>query len=123
MGRDPVKPVWLVTAVLLAAFLFRRRRHLEPTLLAGGAIAVVGSLVYGLGLIHLPNLERLLIDIGERLGAWTYLLVGALAFFETGAFVGLVAPGETALLLGGLVAGQGHIDLVTMIAIVWTAAT
>jgi membrane protein DedA with SNARE-associated domain/membrane-associated phospholipid phosphatase len=122
MGRDPVKPVWLVTAVLLAAFLFRRRRHLEPTLLAGGAIAVVGSLVYGLGLIHLPNLERLLIDIGERLGAWTYLLVGALAFFETGAFVGLVAPGETALLLGGLVAGQGHIDLVTMIAIVWTAA-
>jgi undecaprenyl-diphosphatase len=117
-----VKPVWIVFAVALAAFLVWRRRRLEPTLLAGGAIAAVAALVYGLGVVHLPNLEHLLIDIGERLGKWTYLLVGALAFFETGAFIGLVAPGETALLLGGLVAGQGQIDLLTMIAIVWAAA-
>jgi undecaprenyl-diphosphatase len=117
-----MKPVWLVFAAALAAFLIHRRHRLEPTLLAGGAIVVVGSLVYGLGVVHLPNLEHLLIDIGERLGKWTYLLVGALAFFETGAFIGLVAPGETALLLGGLVAGQGQIDLLTMIAIVWAAA-
>lgn len=117
-----MKPIWLVFAVALAAFLVWRRRRVEPTLLIGGAIVVVGSLIYGLGLVHLPNLEELLIDIGERLGNWTYLLVGALAFFETGAFVGLIAPGETALLLGGLVAGQGQIDLLTMIAIVWAAA-
>jgi undecaprenyl-diphosphatase len=117
-----VKPAWIVFAVALAAFLVWRRRRLEPTVLAGGALAAVAALVYGLGLIHLPNLEQLLIDVGETLGAWTYVLVGALAFFETGAFVGLVAPGETALLLGGLVAGQGHIDLLTLIAIVWAAA-
>jgi membrane protein DedA with SNARE-associated domain/membrane-associated phospholipid phosphatase len=117
-----VKPIWLIFAVALAAYLVWRRRRLEPTLLAGGAIVVVGALVYGLGLVHLPNLETLLIDIGERLGKWTYLLVGAMAFFETGAFIGLVAPGETALLLGGLVAGQGQIDVLTMIAIVWFAA-
>jgi membrane protein DedA with SNARE-associated domain/membrane-associated phospholipid phosphatase len=117
-----VKPVWLVFAAALVAFLVWRRRRLEPTLLAGGALAAVAAFVYGLGVIHFPNLEELLIDVGERLGTWTYLLVGALAFFETGAFVGLVAPGETALLLGGLVAGQGHIDVLTMIAIVWAAA-
>jgi membrane protein DedA with SNARE-associated domain/membrane-associated phospholipid phosphatase len=117
-----VKPVWIVFAAALVAFLVWRRRRLEPTLLAGGALAAVAAFVYGLGVIHLPNLEELLIDIGERLGSWTYLLVGALAFFETGAFVGLVAPGETALLLGGLVAGQGQIDVLTMIAIVWAAA-
>jgi membrane protein DedA with SNARE-associated domain/membrane-associated phospholipid phosphatase len=117
-----VKPVWIVFAAALVAFLVWRRRRLEPTLLAGGALAAVAALVYGLGVIHLPNLEQLLIDVGERLGSWTYLLVGALAFFETGAFVGLVAPGETALLLGGLVAGQGQIDVLTMIAIVWAAA-
>jgi membrane protein DedA with SNARE-associated domain/membrane-associated phospholipid phosphatase len=117
-----VKPTWLVFAAALAAYLVWRRRRLEPTLLAGGVIVVIGSVVYGLGLVHLPNLEELLIDIGERLGKWTYLLVGALAFFETGAFIGLVAPGETALLLGGLVAGQGQIDVLTMIAIVWFAA-
>jgi membrane protein DedA with SNARE-associated domain/membrane-associated phospholipid phosphatase len=117
-----VKPVWLVFAAALVAFLVWRRRRLEPTLLAGGALVAVASFVYGLGVIELPNLEELLIDIGERLGNWTYLLVGALAFFETGAFVGLVAPGETALLLGGLVAGQGQVDVLTMIAVVWACA-
>jgi membrane protein DedA with SNARE-associated domain/membrane-associated phospholipid phosphatase len=117
-----VKPIWLIFAAALAAYLVWRRRRLEPTLLVGGAIVVLGAIVYGLGLVHLPNLESLLIDIGERLGKWTYLLVGAMAFFETGAFIGLVAPGETALLLGGLVAGQGQIDVLTMIAIVWFAA-
>jgi membrane protein DedA with SNARE-associated domain len=122
MGGDAVKPTWLVFAVALAAFLVWRRRRLEPTLIAGGAIVAVGSLVYGLGLIHLPNLEKLLIDVGKTLGSWTYLLVGAFAFFETGAFVGLVAPGETAMLLGGLVAGQGRIDVITLIAIVWACA-
>jgi undecaprenyl-diphosphatase len=117
-----VKPVWLVAAVALVAYLVWRRRRLEPTLLAGGALVAVAAFVYGLGVIHFPDLEQLLIDIGERLGKWTYLLVGALAFFETGAFIGLVAPGETALLLGGLVAGQGQVDVLTMIAVVWAAA-
>jgi undecaprenyl-diphosphatase len=117
-----VKPIWIVFAVALAAFLVWRRRRLEPTVVAGGALVAVAALVYGLGLVHLPNLEQLLLDVGETLGAWTYLLVGALAFLETGAFIGLIAPGETALLLGGLVAGQGHIQLLTLIAVVWTAA-
>jgi membrane protein DedA with SNARE-associated domain/membrane-associated phospholipid phosphatase len=117
-----VKPTWLVFAAALAAFLVWRRRRLEPTLIAGGAIVAIGSLVYGLGVVHLPNLEKLLIDVGQTLGSWTYLLVGAFAFFETGAFIGLVAPGETAMLLGGLVAGQGHIDVITLIAIVWACA-
>jgi membrane protein DedA with SNARE-associated domain/membrane-associated phospholipid phosphatase len=117
-----VKPVWLVFAAALVAFLVWRRRRLEPTLLAGGALVAVAAFVYGLGVIHFPDLEQLLIDVGERLGSWTYLLVGVLAFVETGAFVGLVAPGETALLLGGLVAGQGQVDVLTMIAIVWACA-
>jgi membrane protein DedA with SNARE-associated domain/membrane-associated phospholipid phosphatase len=112
----------MVFAVALVAFLIWRRRRLEPTLLAGGVLVAVAAFVYSLGVIHFPDLEQLLIDVGERLGSWTYLLVGALAFFETGAFIGLVAPGETALLLGGLVAGQGQVDVLTMIAIVWACA-
>ncbi|HEX5711891.1 MAG TPA: bifunctional DedA family/phosphatase PAP2 family protein, partial [Solirubrobacterales bacterium] len=56
------------------------------------------------------------------LGAWTYLLVGFFAFAETGAFVGLVVPGETTMLLGGAVAGQGAIDVYLLIAIAWFAA-
>jgi undecaprenyl-diphosphatase len=117
-----VKPVPLVVAALLAAFLIWRRRRLEPTLLIGGAIVAVLTAIYGTGVVKLPNLEESLISVGKTLGAWTYLLVGALAFFETGAFIGLIAPGETALLLGGLVAGQGQIDVLTLIGIVWACA-
>ena len=65
---------------------------------------------------------ELLEDVSNALGAWTYLLVGVFAFLETGAFVGLVVPGETVMLLGGAVAGQGEIDIYLLIAIAWFAA-
>lgn len=116
--------IWpFVAAAALVAFLVRRRRHLEPPLLVGGALVAVGLCVYGSGLVKLPNLEELLLHIGNTLGQWTYLLVAVLAFLETGAFVGLLAPGETAMILGGVVAGQGEISVITLIALVWVAAT
>ncbi len=113
---------WLLIAVALAAFLFVRRRKLGRVELGVGVLATAGAVLVGAGVIDLPNIEKLIEDVGTRLGSWTYLLVGTLAFLETGAFVGLVAPGETAVLVGGLVAGQGQIDLLVLIAIVWTAA-
>jgi membrane protein DedA with SNARE-associated domain/membrane-associated phospholipid phosphatase len=112
----------LIAAVALAAFLVLRRRKLEPTLLIGGAIAVVALLVYGSGLVEFPDFKKIVEDAGNKLGRWTYLVVGVMAFFETGAFVGLIAPGETFLIFGGVVAGQGTISLVALIAIVWTCA-
>jgi membrane protein DedA with SNARE-associated domain len=68
------------------------------------------------------DLQQLLEDISNTLGAWTYLLVGFFAFAETGAFIGLVVPGETTMLIGGAVAGQGVIDVYLLIAIAWFAA-
>ena len=68
------------------------------------------------------NVEQLLEDLSAKLGDWTYVLVGALAFLETGAFIGLVFPGETAVILGGAVAGQGETSIVITIAIVWFCA-
>ncbi|HWH92285.1 MAG TPA: VTT domain-containing protein [Baekduia sp.] len=112
----------IAAAVLLAAFLVVRRRKLEPTLLIGGGIVVLGLLVYGSGAIELPNIKQIVEDAGDTLGKWTYLVVGVMAFFETGAFVGLIAPGETFLIFGGVVAGQGTISLVALIAITWTCA-
>ena len=69
----------------------------------------------------LPNidLQQPLEDISAKLGAWTYVLVGLAAFLETGAFVGLVLPGETVVILGGAVAGQGETSIVLTIGIVW----
>lgn len=91
-------------------------------LIAVAAAAVAfGYYVISRQLGHL-DLQGLLEDISNTLGAWTYLLVGFFAFAETGAFVGLVVPGETVMLLGGAVAGQGAIDIYLLIAIAWFAA-
>ena len=68
------------------------------------------------------DVEQLLEDISTKLGDWTYVLVGALAFLETGAFVGLVFPGETSVILAGAVAGQGETQIVVTIAVVWFCA-
>jgi undecaprenyl-diphosphatase len=72
----------------------------------------------------LPNvdLQGAIQDLSHGLGGWTYLLVGALAFLETGAFVGLIAPGEFTVMLGGAVAGQGDISLPLILAITWLCA-
>lgn len=89
-------------------------------------IAIAAAIAAGYYLISrvIPHddLQQLLEDISNTLGAWTYLLVGVFAFAETGAFVGLVVPGETVMLLGGAVAGQGAIDVYVLIAIAWFAA-
>jgi membrane protein DedA with SNARE-associated domain/membrane-associated phospholipid phosphatase len=117
-----VKPGPLVFAVILAAFLAVRWKKLEPTLKVGGVLAVLGLLVYGSGVVHPPNVKTIVEDAGTKLGRWTYLVVAVAAFFETGAFVGLIAPGETFLIFGGVVAGQGTVSLVALIALVWAAA-
>ena len=113
---------WLLGAVALAAFLFARRRRLGRWTQLGGWLVVAGAAVIGFGIVELPNLEELLLDVGAALGPWTYLLVGVLAFLETGAFVGLIAPGETTVIVGGVVAGQGEISLSVLIAITWACA-
>jgi len=85
------------------------------------AVIAVGYYFISQELGHL-DLQGLLEDVSNTLGAWTYLLVGVFAFAETGAFVGLVVPGETVMLLGGAVAGQGAIDIYLLIAIAWFSA-
>jgi membrane protein DedA with SNARE-associated domain/membrane-associated phospholipid phosphatase len=95
-----------------------RRRLLVLALVAAAAIAVYASGV----LDELPDAKTMIGDLARGLGRWTYLLVGLLAFLETGAFVGLVAPGETVVLVGGVIAGQGEISLMLLIGIVWACA-
>ena len=87
------------------------------------AVLVVGAIYYFISrqLGHL-DLQNLLEEVSDTLGAWTYLLVAVFAFAETGAFIGLVVPGETVMLLGGAVAGQGAISIYLLIAIAWFSA-
>ena len=95
----------------------RKRLKIAAVALAIGAVYFFISRQLG----HL-DLQSLLEDVSNTLGAWTYLLVAVFAFAETGAFVGLVVPGETVMLLGGAVAGQGAIDIYLLIAIAWFSA-
>jgi membrane-associated protein len=94
----------------------------RSALLAAGALAAAAFAAVTAGLVHPPDVEATLTGLSETLGPWTYVLVGALAFLETGAFVGLVAPGETAVVLGGVVAAQGDVSLVAIILVTWPAA-
>lgn len=99
--------------------LAARRKRLAVAIVAAAVIAGYYLLSRQLGQL---NLHRLLAEISNTLGAWTYLLVGVFAFAEVGAFVGIIVPGETVMLLGGAVAGQGAISIYLLIGIAWFAA-
>jgi membrane protein DedA with SNARE-associated domain/membrane-associated phospholipid phosphatase len=96
----------------------RDRRVRLPLILA----AVVGGYLLLGAVVPDIDLEQLLEDVSTTLGGWTYALVAVSAFLETGAFIGLVAPGETVVILAGAVAGQGETSLLVTIGIVWGAA-
>lgn len=60
--------------------------------------------------------------VGEQVGGWLYVIAGFLAFGEAALMIGVVLPGETALLVAGFAAQQGYIRLWPMIAVAVGAA-
>lgn len=113
----------LVLALAVAALLVRswggrsRARRALPLLAIATLVAI------GLGVMpDLPHPEDVIEDIAVTLGPWTYLLVGVMSFAETGAFVGFVAPGEMTVIVAGVIAGQGEIDIKLLIPLVWVCS-
>jgi membrane protein DedA with SNARE-associated domain/membrane-associated phospholipid phosphatase len=112
-----------VVAVLVAAFVVWRWRRLSFERKALGIVAVLALAIYASGVLSaLPDPKKIIEDVAQKLGPWTYALVGVAAFLETGAFVGLVAPGETVVVASGVIAGQGEISLIPLIGLVWLCA-
>ncbi len=70
----------------------------------------------------MADVLELLQRIGENAGPWLYLIAGGLAFAEAAVLVGMVFPGEVALLVAGFAAHQGWLDLRLMIVIAVGAA-
>ena len=68
------------------------------------------------------DVQSALHDISNAIGAFAYGLAGLAAFLETGAFVGLLLPGETVVILAGAVAGQGATLIWLTIIVVWLGA-
>jgi membrane protein DedA with SNARE-associated domain/DNA-binding NarL/FixJ family response regulator len=109
----------LILGVLTAGAVGARWRRLSARTRALGAAFAIAFAVWGSGLTQAPNLETIARDVGATLGSYTYLVVAVLAFLETGAGIGLLVPGELAVVIGGVTSGQGHTELLVLIAIVW----
>lgn len=109
-------------ALAVAATTLWRWPHLGWRLRGLGVVMCGGLVLYAAGIIQLPQFKDVITSVGSTLGDYTYALVAVMAFLETGAFVGLVVPGETVLIVGGVVAGQGHIDLGLLVGLTWLCA-
>ncbi|TAM93270.1 MAG: DedA family protein [Jatrophihabitans sp.] len=61
--------------------------------------------------------EHLVESIGNAVGAWLYVIAGALCFGEAAVLLGMVLPGETALLVAGVFCEHGTLSLAVMIPV------
>src|SRR5205807_4301098 len=59
-----MKPLPLAGAALLAGYVAWRGRRLGRLELAGLLVVIAALVAYGVGLIHPPNLEHLIKDVG-----------------------------------------------------------
>src|SRR5436305_6895262 len=68
--------------------------------------------------------EHIMRSIGDTVGEWLYVIAGGLAFAEAAILVGMVLPGETALLVAGVFcnAKYGELKLGIMIPVAVVAA-
>ena len=121
MGAGRVVAAVIAGAVLVQALW--RRRSLTRRAITAWIVAAVLLAVYAAGVLpDPPDLEAVLAGIATTLGPYTYVLVGSVAFLETGAFLGFLTPGDFAVLIGGMVAARGEVDIVLLIGLVWACS-
>ncbi len=75
-----------------------------------------------MGWFHTNILEPIQNFLLGHGGVVAYLIVFGLVFAEDALFVGFVIPGETAAVLGGVLASRGSVDVWVMMAVVVVAA-
>jgi membrane-associated protein len=64
----------------------------------------------------------LLEKIQDLPGGLVYCLVGVLVFGEASLFIGFILPGETAVIIAGVVASRGHVNVVALCVLVVVTA-
>lgn len=71
----------------------------------------------------MPGILTSVVATVLSLHGWpVYLVVALLAFGESAVFLGMVLPGETAMVVAGVLAARGNISLPAIIAVCATAA-
>jgi membrane-associated protein len=68
------------------------------------------------------HLDKHLSPIIQQYGAWTYLLLGAIVFCETGLVVTPFLPGDSLLFAAGAFAANGSLSIAALIGAVAVAA-
>jgi len=66
--------------------------------------------------------EHLVERIGDAVGAWLYVIAGGFCFAEAAILLGMVFPGETALLVAGVFCQRRVLELWIMIPVALFAA-
>jgi undecaprenyl-diphosphatase len=120
MSAGQVLAAIAALTIAAGAIMARRRGKFGGERFVLSLVVAVGLGIYASGLLsHLPDPKKVIEDLADALGTGTYALVGVMAFLETGAFVGLIAPGEFTVIIGGVIAGQGTISVIPLLGIVW----
>jgi membrane protein DedA with SNARE-associated domain len=96
---------------------------LSPAAVGGVAASGVHLAINHNGQVLSASIVSYLVGkIQDLPGGLVYGLVALLVFAEAGLFVGFVLPGETAVIVAGVVASRGHVNVVTLCVVVVFAA-
>jgi membrane-associated protein len=64
------------------------------------------------------NIDQNLVSVVQQYGIWTYLILFAIIFFETGFVIFPFLPGDSLLFVGGAAAASGILDLHLLIIVI-----
>lgn len=84
-------------------------------------LAVAGAIgvIVLAGVLPLPDPYPAARDAVDALGAWTYVLVGAVVLLETSVGLGMLSPGEAVIAVAGAAAAAGTLDPLLLVAVAW----
>lgn len=68
------------------------------------------------------HLDDKLLELVRAYGGWTYLILFLIVFCETGLVVTPFLPGDSLLFAAGALCGEGSLDLVTVMVLLFVAA-
>lgn len=66
--------------------------------------------------------DSILTHLANYINQYGYIAIGVFAFLECSLFVGIFVPGESLIVIGGLFASRGNLDLVLLWAIAFICA-
>src|SRR4051794_5273789 len=74
------------------------------------------------GRFHVDAVHEWVERLGDLPPMYAYAVIALVAVVETGLLLGVFAPAEPVLLLGGLLTSTGHLALVPVLIVATTAA-